>query len=132
MNGDGRVDFVGSWDGQGTYYLNSVNGAWVKLGSPATQVTAGDLDGDGTDDLIGIWPGQGGVWVKYSATGAWAQLSSTAVDIAAGKMRSATALEQTAGETLGEPVLTGAADKSAQGPGGAEFKPVVEQETALR
>jgi|GEM_PF-3278554 len=81
-----RVDFIGTWDSQGVYYRNSLTGLWVKLATPATLVTAGDLDGDGIDDLIGIWPGQGGVWVKYSLSGSWAQLSSTARDISAGDM----------------------------------------------
>jgi|GEM_PF-2023911 len=81
-----KDDFVGTWDGQGVYYRNSDTASWVKLATPATLVTAGDLDGDGIDDLIGIWPGQGGVWVKYSATGAWAKLSTTARHIAAGDM----------------------------------------------
>jgi hypothetical protein len=80
------LDFIGTWDGQGVYYRNSETGAWVKLATPATLITAGDLDGDGIDDLIGIWPGQGGVWVKYSKTGSWAKLSTTARDIASGDM----------------------------------------------
>jgi hypothetical protein len=80
------TDLIGAWAGQGTYSRNSNNGAWVKLGSPADLITAGDLDGDGTDDLIGIWPSQGGVWVKYSQTAAWAKLSSTARHITAGDM----------------------------------------------
>ena len=66
MNGDGRVDFLGTWDGQGVYFRNSMNGLWVKIATPADQVTCGDLDADGKADLIGIWPTQGGVWVKYS------------------------------------------------------------------
>ena len=67
-----KDDFVGTWDGQGVYYRNSDTGAFVKLASPATKITVGDLDGDGIDDLIGLWPGQGGIWVKYSQSGAWA------------------------------------------------------------
>ena len=67
-----------TWDGQGVYYRNSMNGAWVKMATPADQVTCGDLDADGKADLIGIWPTQGGVWVKYSETGSWAKLSSSA------------------------------------------------------
>jgi len=81
-----KDDFVGTWDGQGVYYRNSDTGAWVKLASPATLITAGDLGGDGVDDLIGIWPGQGGVWVKISTNGAWTKLSTTATHIAAGDM----------------------------------------------
>ena len=81
-----RVDFLGTWDGQGVYYRNSETGAWVKLATPATLITAGNLDWDDQDDLIGIWPGQGGVWVKYSDSGSWAKLSSTARDIATGDM----------------------------------------------
>ena len=80
------VDFIGTWGSQGVYYRNSETAAWVKLASPATLITAGNLDGDGIDDLIGIWPGQGGVWVKYSQSGTWAKLSSTAIDIASGNM----------------------------------------------
>ena len=69
MNGDGRDDFLGTWDGQGVYYRNSMNGAWVMMSTPADQVTCGYLDGDAKADLIGIWPTQGGVWVKYSDRG---------------------------------------------------------------
>jgi hypothetical protein len=86
MNGDGRDDLLGTWDDQGVFYRDSVAGSWIKLASPASLITAGDIDADGTDDLIGIWPSQGGVWVKYSASGSWAKLSSTARDIAAGDM----------------------------------------------
>jgi len=81
-----RDDFVGTWDGQGVYYRNSISAAWIKLATPATLITTGDIDDDGIDDLIGIWPGQGGVWVKYSQSGSWAKLSSTAIDIACGDM----------------------------------------------
>jgi hypothetical protein len=79
-------DFVGTWDGQGVYYRNSDSGAFVKLASPASQVTAGDLDCDGIDDIIGIWPGQGGVWAFLSTTKTWVKLGSTPTDIAAGDM----------------------------------------------
>jgi len=85
-NGESWVDFIGTWDGQGVYYRNSDTGAWVKMASPATLITAGDLGGDGVDDLIGIWPTQGGVWVKSSTNGAWTKLSTTAEHIAAGDM----------------------------------------------
>ena len=81
-----KDDFLGTWDGQGVYYRNSDTGAWVKMASPATLITAGDLGGDGVDDLIGIWPTQGGVWLKSSTNGAWTKLSSTARHIGAGDM----------------------------------------------
>jgi len=81
-----RDDLVGTWDGQGVYYRNSDTAGWVKLASPATKITVGDLDGDEIDDLIGLWPGQGGIWVRYSQSGSWAKLSSTARYIAAGDM----------------------------------------------
>jgi hypothetical protein len=81
-----KDDFLGTWDGQGVYYRNSDTGAWVKMASPATLITAGDLGGDGVDDLIGIWPSQGGVWAKSSTNGAWTKLSTTAEHIAAGDM----------------------------------------------
>jgi len=81
-----KKDFIGTWDGQGVYYRNTETAAFVKLATPATLITAGDLDGDGIDDLIGIWPGQGGVWALYSQSGSWAKLSTTARDIATGDM----------------------------------------------
>jgi hypothetical protein len=59
---------------------------WIKLASPATLITTGDLDGDNIDDLIGIWPTQGGVWAKYSKTGTWSKLSTSARDMATGDM----------------------------------------------
>ena len=86
MNGDGRADLVGTWDGQGVFYRDSMTGNWVMMATSADQVAAGDLDEDGTADLIGIWAGQAGVWVKYSATGQWAYIGSSARDIAGGKM----------------------------------------------
>jgi hypothetical protein len=81
-----KDDFVGTWDGQGVYYRNSDTEAWVKLASPATKITVGDMDGDEIDDLIGLWPTQGGIWVKYSGGGTWAKLSSTAQYICTGDM----------------------------------------------
>jgi Cohesin domain len=81
-----KEDLLATWDGQGVYYRNSDTGGWVKLASPATQVTTGDLDCDGIDDIIGVWPSQGGVWAKLSTDG-WVRLSSTTPrDIAAGDM----------------------------------------------
>jgi hypothetical protein len=129
MNGDGRDELLGTWDGQGVFYRNSETGAWVLMASPATMVTSGDLDGDGTDDLIGLWPSQGGIWVKHSTTGAWELLSSTAQYIAAGKMRpvsgsSASLMELPLPMGGTEPGPEGAAlktDESSKGPGGWRF-----------
>ena len=80
----GKEDFVGTWDSQGVYYRNSDTGGWVRMASPATMITTGDLDGDGIDDLIGLWPTQGGIWVRYSESGAWVRLASEATMVAAG------------------------------------------------
>jgi hypothetical protein len=132
MNGDGRDDLLGTWDDQGVFYRNSITGVWVKMASPATLITAGDIDGDSTDDLIGIWPTQGGVWVKYSGTGAWQMLSSTAQDITVGKMRSASsqgtsmtmAMELSlpmGGAEPGPEATIEARDESSDGPGGWRF-----------
>jgi len=65
---------LGTWDGSGVWFRNSVTGSWVKMSTPADLVTAGDLDGDGTDDLIGVW--SSGLWVKYSSSGSWARLTT--------------------------------------------------------
>jgi hypothetical protein len=81
-----KDDFIGTWDGQGVYALNSETKSWVKLASIATLLAEGDLDGGGLDDLIGIWPAQGGVWVRSQETGVWTKLSSTARAIAAGDL----------------------------------------------
>ncbi len=81
-----RDDALATWDNQGVYYRNSDTGAWVKLATPATMITRGDLDHDCVDDLSGIGPNPGGVWVKYPKSGAWSLIASTAADIAAGDM----------------------------------------------
>jgi hypothetical protein len=97
------------------------------LATPATLVTAGDLDGDGKADVIGIWPGQGGVWVKYSATGSWALLSTTARHIATGLMRggaggsTAVLLEPYGGVAAG-PGNLGSQNMAAAGPGAWQFQ----------
>jgi len=105
------------------------------MASPATMVTAGDLDADGADDLIGIWPSQGGVWVKYGQSGAWAYLSSTADWIATGKMHAAngqtlsteSALSLPMGGFVLGPPKTGAyEDLSANSPGREGFTPIIE------
>jgi len=47
---DGRAykeDLLGTWIGQGVYYRNSDTGSWVKMASPATKITAGDIDTHG-------------------------------------------------------------------------------------
>jgi hypothetical protein len=138
------IDFIGTWDGQGVYYRNSETGAWAKLATPATLITAGDLDGDGIDDLIGIWPGQGGVWVKYSDTGSWAKLSSTARHIAVGLMRGVAGAAEVLAEPIGGfaegPGNFGYQDLSEAGPGGLRFlcreeenlMPLEDRESALR
>jgi hypothetical protein len=127
MNGDGRDDLVATWDGQGVYYRNSIGGAWVMMATPATLVTAGDLDGDNKADVIGIWPSQGGVWVKYSATGSWAQLSSTARHIATGLMRgggssSPMLLVEPFGGVADGPGNLDYQDMAAAGPGDWQFQ----------
>ena len=122
-----KDDFLGTWDGQGVYYRNSDTGGWVKMASPATLITAGDLGGDGVDDLIGIWPTQGGVWVKSSTNGAWTKLSSSARDMAAGKMRAGTGGSMASqalfgpmgGYVQGPESLIQYQDTSSESPGGA-------------
>ena len=131
MNGDGRDELLGTWDGQGVYYRNSATGAWVQMASEATMITSGDLDGDGTDDLLGLWPTQGGIWVKYSSTGGWALLSSTAQYISAGKMRpiggspeprATLELPQPmGGSEPGPEAAVRKTDESIAGPGGKRF-----------
>jgi hypothetical protein len=83
MNGDGRDDVVANWLGSGVWFWDSISGVWVKLSSPALQITAGDIDADGTDDLVGVW--NSGLWVKYSSTMSWVRFAtSLPVDIGAG------------------------------------------------
>jgi len=98
------------------------------MATPATQVTAGDIDGDSTDDLVGIWPGQGGVWVKYSSTGTWQRLSSTADWIACGKMRGGAGSAglvylqaPVGGYAEGPGDVVNYEDLSSEGPGGWDF-----------
>jgi hypothetical protein len=135
MNGDGRKELVGTWDGQGVFYRNNLTGAWTQLATPATQIACGDLDGDGIDDLIGIWPSQSGVWVKYSKTGLWSLVSSSAVDITAGRMRASGSagamdslnLRAPFGSFVTAPVRgRGSLDQSDRGPGGRKFVPRIE------
>jgi hypothetical protein len=133
MNGDGRDDLLGTWDGQGVFYRDSISGAWVKIASQATLITTGDFDGDGIDDLAGIWPTQGGVWVKHSHTGVWMLLSTTARAISTGKMHAASlpmaspeteALALTmpmGGAETGPEAALRSRDESRDGPGGARF-----------
>jgi len=78
-------DLVGTWAGDGTYYRSDINN-WFKLGTPATQVAAGDLDNDQTADIAGVWPSQAGVWVYKSSNKSWVLLGSTPVDISCGDM----------------------------------------------
>ena len=77
-------NFLGTWDGQGVYFLNA--GAWTPLSTPADIIAAGDLNGDGIDELIGQWPGQGGVWTRSSFDGTWSLVAGTAQYISAGDM----------------------------------------------
>jgi hypothetical protein len=137
MNGDGREDFLGTWDGLGVFYRNSLSGAWAKMASPAEQVTCGDLDGDGMDDLIGLWPASGGIFVKYSKTGTWAKLSSPARDIATGQMRGGVwgstnfgfieLQGPEGGHAEGPLSLSGFRDMADEGPGGRRFAPQEEK-----
>jgi hypothetical protein len=135
MNGDGRDDLLGAWTGQGVYYLNSMTGQWVQMASPATMITAGDLDGDGIADLIGIWPAQNGIWVKYSNSGTWANLTWTADWIATGKMRAngqalGTGEElrlQISGLTDSPSRIVEFVDLSANSPGRDGFTPIIEK-----
>jgi hypothetical protein len=79
-------DLLGTWDGQGVYFRNSLTEKWVKLASPADLITSADLDGDSRDDLVGVWPAQGGVWVRYSQTGNWSKIATTAKHLSSGNM----------------------------------------------
>jgi hypothetical protein len=67
-------DIIGTWTGQGVYYLDSSTNSWIKLASFANLIASGDLDGDSLADLIGVWTD--GLWVRYSSSGNWAKLSS--------------------------------------------------------
>jgi hypothetical protein len=132
MNGDGRDDLVGNWP-TGTYYKNSIGGAWVRIGPVGGLIGAGNLDGDGKDDLL--WSNSGdGVWVKYSSTVSWSKLHATAArHLGAGKMRGGANPWSIAGnEILNLTVLSGEhtegpgnifdyVDLSDEGPGGWNF-----------
>jgi len=59
MNGDGRVDLVGTGTARG-FLPELGDRGWVKMASEATMIAVGNLDGDGIGDLIGLWPAQGG------------------------------------------------------------------------
>ncbi len=125
MNGDARMDFIGTWSGQGVFYRNSQTGAWTQLSTPSAQVAAGDLDDDGRADLIGVWPGQNGVWVRYSRTGSWALLSSTAKHIGAAYLRGgmgSAGLRPFSGGQIASPGWNGFRDLSDFGPGGTRFR----------
>jgi len=132
-----KDDLLGTWTGQGVYYMDAVGMDWVKMAPPATQITAGDIDGDGIHDLLGIWPSQGCVWVKDSSDSTWDILSSTADWIAADKMRSGggsssgmsfQALSSPQGGwAQGPGSLIDYTDLSNQGPWGGNFAPL-EQE----
>jgi hypothetical protein len=128
MDGDAAAELIGTWDGQGVYYMTAVAGSWVKIATPAEIIAAGDMDGDNKDDLLGIWPGQGGVWVKYSSTNQWAKLSATATDITAGLMRAGgnswfAQAEEFEPMELEGPGYGNFKDLSSSGPGGSQFQP---------
>jgi len=99
------------------------------MGTPATKVTAGDVNNDGADDFLGIWQAQGGVWVKYSSDITWERLSSTGDWIAAGKIRGTNtshteiALSSPIGGLVtGPSLLKEHEDLSSYGPWGLKFK----------
>jgi hypothetical protein len=79
------IDLLGTWNGLGVYYRDSISGLWVQMGPPASKIAAGDLDGDGAADLIGVWPGGlGKIWFKFSTTGSWGYFLTAPRDFAAG------------------------------------------------
>jgi hypothetical protein len=45
------------------------------LTTPATQLTAGDIDNDGVDDLIGVWGNS--IWVRNGKTKQWYVIPTT-------------------------------------------------------
>ncbi len=78
-----KYDLLGSWSA-GVSSLSSDTGAWNPItSSPATQISAGDMDGDGKADPVCVFPASG-LWVKYSATGQWQFISSPPTWIAVG------------------------------------------------
>jgi proteasome lid subunit RPN8/RPN11 len=132
MNGDGRDDLLGTIDGDGVYYIDSVNYAAVKLARASEVVAAGDMDGDGTDDLIGVWADQGGVWAKYSSSGSWCYIASVASGLDTGNLIGGTAaagmeklLNSAVSTTGSSEIFPGEQDSyldlSGYGPGGSLF-----------
>jgi hypothetical protein len=117
-----------------------MTGGWVRIEpTPATQITAGDLDGDSKADLIGMWAGDPGIWVKYSKTSSWAMIDPLkATWLGTGKMRPSSTpspapsgVSETPTDTVQaarEPshqVFLGLErfeDLSSTGPGGGDFK----------
>jgi hypothetical protein len=89
INGDNKIDVVGSWTTLGTWYFNPTSNVWTRLHSvPAEKLAAGDFDGDTLDDLTGVWLSPTGVWFRYSNTGTWERIHQTpATWITAGRMR---------------------------------------------
>jgi hypothetical protein len=128
INGDGRLDLVGTWDAYGAFYLNPVSWQWVGVSTAANQVTAGDLDGDGIDDFIGDWPALGGILVDYSTTGQWALLGPSGHDIATGRLvativPAAKAVRALSAGSVTGPSLSTSRVLADKGPGGKTFAP---------
>jgi hypothetical protein len=131
MNGDGRDDLVGTIDGDGVYYIDSVTYASVKFSGPADLVAAGDIDGDGTDDLVAAYASQGGVWARHSSTGSWELIANLPVSLDMGNLSSGAAASIGGLMSPPEPVtgvqglvpgtMESYVDLSIYGPGGYLF-----------